>query len=130
MFESSAPKPDLEAFDAAHQLKPEELADELRRHLGVRLVAFVAGVKETRAVHEWASGSRSMNEGALRRLRVAYHVLRLITLRDSDQVAQAWFQGLNPKLGDRSPARLLRDGDLEEVGPEVLKAARAFAAVG
>jgi hypothetical protein len=37
---------------------------------------------------------------------------------------------LNPKLRDRSPARLLRDGDLEEVGPEILAAARAFSAVG
>jgi hypothetical protein len=41
-------------------------------------------------------------------------------------VAQAWFQGLNPQLGDRSPARLLREGDLAEVGPEIVAAARAF----
>jgi len=32
-------------------------------------------------------------------------------------VVQAWFQGLNPQLEDRSPARLLREGDLDEVGP-------------
>jgi hypothetical protein len=54
----------------------------------------------------------------------------VITARDSKEVAQAWFQGLNPLLDDRSPARLLRDGDLEEVGPQVLTAARQFAAVG
>jgi hypothetical protein len=41
-------------------------------------------------------------------------------------VVQAWFQGLNPHLDDRSPARLLREGDLAEVGPMVLAAARAF----
>jgi hypothetical protein len=41
-------------------------------------------------------------------------------------VARAWFQGLNPQLGDRSPARLLREGDLDEVGPEVIGAERAF----
>lgn len=129
MFESSVPKPDLAAFEAAYSMKPEEVAYELRHHLGARLVAFLAGVKETRAVHEWADQGRTMHSASEQRLRLAYHVYRLITLRDNDQVAQAWFQGLNPKLGDRSPARLLRDGDLEEVGPDVLKAARAFAAI-
>jgi hypothetical protein len=45
---------------------------------------------------------------------------------DSPGVAQAWFQGLNPQLHDRSPARLLREGELDEVGPQVVAAARAF----
>jgi hypothetical protein len=39
-------------------------------------------------------------------------------------------QGLNPQLDDWSPARLLREGDIDEVGPLVLAAARAFAASG
>ena len=47
-----------------------------------------------------------------------------------EAIAQAWFQGLNPQLGDRSPLRLLREGDLDEVGPEVIGAARAFLAGG
>ncbi|MGH9041021.1 MAG: hypothetical protein ACRDZ3_12400 [Acidimicrobiia bacterium] len=131
MVKSSPAKPDLAAYETVTRLKPEELVDELRRRLGVRLVALIAGVKETRAVHEWAAGSRDIRNGdALERLRLAYRALYLITTRDSDQVAQAWFQGLNPKLGDRSPARLLRDGVVDEVGPDVLAAARAFAAVG
>ena len=45
-------------------------------------------------------------------------------------MAQAWFTGLNPKLDDVSPSRLIRDGDLDEVGPRLLAAARAFAATG
>ena len=45
-------------------------------------------------------------------------------------MTQAWFQGLNPQLEDRSPARLLREGDLDAVGPEVIGAARAFLADG
>ena len=55
---------------------------------------------------------------------------RLIGQRDSHEVAQAWFQGLNPQLDDRSPARLLREGDLDEVGPEIVAAARAFVVGG
>jgi hypothetical protein len=54
----------------------------------------------------------------------------MLAERDTAEVVQAWFQGLNPQLDDRSPARLLREGDLDEVGPLVLSAARAFAATG
>ena len=45
---------------------------------------------------------------------------------ESPEIAQAWFQGLNPQLNDRSPARMLREGELDEVGPGVIAAARAF----
>ena len=34
--------------------------------------------------------------------------------------------GLNPQLNDWSPARLLREGELDEVGPEIIAAARGF----
>lgn len=50
--------------------------------------------------------------------------------QDGPRVVQAWFTGLNPQLEDRSPARLLREGNLDEVGPPVLGAARAFLAGG
>jgi len=43
---------------------------------------------------------------------------------------QAWLTGLNPELDDRVPLRLLREGDLEKVGPELLGAVRAFVAGG
>ena len=39
---------------------------------------------------------------------------------------RTWFQGLNPELDDRSPARLLREEGLDEVGPQILAAARGF----
>ena len=38
--------------------------------------------------------------------------------------------GVNPELGDRVPLRLLREGDLNVIGPEVMAAARAFIAGG
>jgi hypothetical protein len=38
--------------------------------------------------------------------------------------------GVNPELGDRVPLRLMREGDLHVVGPEVVRAARAFLAGG
>ncbi|MGE3795300.1 MAG: hypothetical protein AB7I38_15410 [Dehalococcoidia bacterium] len=103
---------------------------ELSRILGLKLTAYVGNVKETRAVSEWASASREPSAGVQRRLRLALQVADAIARVDGDGVARAWFQGLNPQLGDRSPARLLREGDLDEVGPEVVGAARAFLAGG
>ena len=124
-------KPDLDAYNNAMSMTTAQLVTALRDLLGAKLVAYLGRVKETRAVRQWAEGTRSIaNPADVDRLRVAYRAAAVITARDSKQVAQAWFQGLNPLLDDRSPARVLRDGDLEEVGPQVLTAARQFAAVG
>jgi hypothetical protein len=75
-------------------------------------------------------GSREPSAGVQRRLRLALQVADAIARVDGNEVSRAWFQGLNPQLSDRSPARLLREGDLDEVGPEVVGAARAFLAGG
>jgi hypothetical protein len=45
---------------------------------------------------------------------------------DDQRVAQAWFQGINPRLQDESPARAIRDGDTIAVGPTILAAARSL----
>lgn len=102
------------------------VAKELTGLLGLRLVAYLGGVSETRAVREWIDASRSMRSPTARRLRLALQVGLMIARSDSPRVAQAWFQGLNPQLGDVSPARLLREGDLDRIGPQVIEAARAF----
>lgn len=120
------PRPDLEAHDHAVRADFETVATELREVLGARLVAYLGSVKETRAVHQWADDGRQPSELTQRRLRVALQVATMVSASDGREVAQAWFQGLNPQLDDRSPARLLREGDLDEVGPLVVSAARAF----
>lgn len=122
-------RPDL-AYVNAVRIQPAQLVAELRDLLGARLVAYLGGVKETRAVRQWAEGTRRVSAGDLRRLRLAYQAARLLAERDTPAVVQAWFQGLNPALEDRSPARVLREGDIDDVGPAVLAAARQFAAVG
>jgi hypothetical protein len=102
----------------------------LREILGAKLVAYLGSVKETRAVRQWADGEREPAAEVVTRLRIAYHAAALLREKDSAAVVQAWFQGMNPRLDDVAPARLLREGDLEQVGPAVLAAARAFAAQG
>ena len=107
-----------------------DVAGELRELLGARLAAYLGGVSETRAVRQWAEGDRAPGEQTQQRLRVGLQVALMLNQSDGPEVTQAWFQGLNPQLDDRSPARLLREGDVDEVGPLVLAAARAFAVNG
>lgn len=127
----TAPRPDLEAFDYATRAPFHFVVKELIDILGAKLVAYMAGVSETRAVHDYAAQARTPKDPVVPdRLRLALRVAHLISRRDSKEVAQAWFMGLNPQLGDRSAARLLREGDLAEVGPEIIAAARAFAVGG
>lgn len=128
MSAAAAPqRPGLRAHAQATRLDTAVLVKALRDLLGAKLVAYLGGVHETRAVRQWAEGSRTIQDRTdERRLRLAYQVASLIAEHDGDQVAQTWFRGLNPQLDDRSPARLLREGDLDEVGPVVLAAARSF----
>lgn len=124
-------RPDLDAYNAALTMTTAELVVAVRDLLGARLVAYLGNARETTTVRQWAEGSRPIADAAdADRLRVAYRAARMITARDSKAVAQAWFQGLNPLLDDVAPARLLREGDLDVVGAQVLSAARQFAAVG
>jgi hypothetical protein len=120
-------RPELQAHEHAMRVPFATAAKELRELLTPRLVAYIGGVREARAVHQWADGTREAKSGEVEdRLRFALQVALLLNEHDAPSVVQAWFQGLNPHLEDRSPARLLREGDLDEVGPLVLAAARAF----
>ena len=130
MAATSVSRPDYEAHVLATRSTFPEVAREAREILGAKLCAYLGSVKETRAVNQWADGSRKPNAEVQRRLRTALQAAAPIADADSAAVAQAWFQGLNPQLGDRSPLRLLREGDIDEVGPEVIGAARAFLADG
>jgi hypothetical protein len=118
---------ELVAHERAMRMSFRRAVEELRALLTPRLVAYLGRVRETRAVHQWADGTREVKSSDVeQRLRFALQVALVLREHDDPSVVQAWFLGINPHLDDRSPARLLRDGDLDEVGPLVLAAARAF----
>lgn len=123
-------RPDLAAHEDAMRLDFPVLVKELKELLGPKLVAYVAGVRETRTVREWAEGAKVKSTEVEPRLRMTYRVARLIADHDGPSITQSWFQGLNPQLEECSPARLLREEDLDESGPKVLAAARAFVVGG
>jgi hypothetical protein len=105
------------------------LVSRLADSIGRKLIAYVAGVKDVRAVERWMAGAQPYGDTEPR-LRLTFQVVRTLLEHDSREVVQAWLMGVNPELGDRVPLRLLREGDLTVVAPEVLAAARAFIAGG
>lgn len=108
------------------QLSDPELVYELREILGFQLVADIGPVRETRAVRQWVDGERKPSAATMARLRSAYLVAAILNQHRSSSVVQSFFSGLNPDLGDSTPAVLLRDGPLEKTGPAVMSAARSF----
>jgi hypothetical protein len=123
------PRPDLLAYREATTLDFPKLVTELTGILGKKLTAYIASVKDARAVDRWIAGSEAY-KGVEDRLRLAYRLAKMIADQEGSRVVQAWFTGLNPELNDRVPLRLLREENLEKAGPELLGAARAFLAGG
>lgn len=130
MTDITTARGDLRAYRESVSLETPEIVARLRDLLGATLVAYLGEVKETRAVAQWAAGDRTPSNTVVTRLRTAYHAAALLREKDTAGVVQAWFQGLNPQLGDVAPARALREQDLATIGPAVIAAARAFAAEG
>lgn len=98
---------------------------ELTGLLGRRVVAYIAHLDKTSALRPWFV-SEKPPPVVEQKFRFALRIALMIEEHDDVHVVQAWFQGSNPQLLDRAPAQLLRDGDLDEVGPQILDAARAF----
>ena len=122
-------RPDLVAHRRAASSEWPVLVRELAGILGKKLTAYIAGVKDVRTVERWMGGAEPTRD-IEPRLRFAFRVASTLRERDEPAIVQAWFTGLNRELNDCVPVRLLRDGDLDEVGPQVLRAARAFVAGG
>src|SRR3974377_2125598 len=111
-------RPDLLAYREATTVEFPKLVQELTAILGKKLTAYIASVKDTRAVERWMAGSEAY-KGAEERLRLAFRLAKMIGDQDGPRVVQAWFTGLNPELNDRAPIRMLREEDIEIVGPEI-----------
>jgi len=131
MAASTLARPDLAAHRRSIQASFSEIVTDLAGILGKKLTAYIGGVKDTRVVERWSQGNVELPyRDADRRIRLAFQIAKTLSEHDSTSVVQAWFMGLNPELQDRSPVRLLREGDIDKVGPDLLNAMRAFLAGG
>ena len=122
-----SPHPDLAAEREAQSLAWPELVKRLTEIAGRRLTAYIVGVNDAGALDQWINGTVPYGE-VEQRIRFTYQVVRTLSRHDAPKIVQAWLTGVNPELGDRVPLRVLRDGDLNTVAPEVLGAARSFTA--
>lgn len=129
MATTTQSRPGLQAYRESLSLAFPDLVTSLTNSIGRKLTAYVAGVKDVRALDRWMEGKEPYGT-AEPRLRLTFQVVRTLLDHDPPNVVQAWLTGVNPELGDRVPLRLLREGDLEVIAPEVLAAARAFISGG
>jgi hypothetical protein len=128
MSTTSSARPGLRAHVDSTRLPFQDLVSRVTAIIGRKLTAYIAGV-DVRTVDRWEKGSNPYGD-AEARLRFTYQVIVPLADHDNAAVVQAWLTGLNPELKDRTPIRLLREQDLEVVGPELLGAVRAFIAGG
>ncbi|HEY5134403.1 MAG TPA: hypothetical protein VIJ41_01320 [Candidatus Nanopelagicales bacterium] len=121
--------PTARTTDAAHRdtlrIDPQEIARILKRHLGAKLLALLAGV-ETRTVNRWAASQDRPRDEHAARLRIAYQAFLIMEPVEAAPTIRAWFMGMNPQLDDVSPAEAVAEDQFREV----LSAARAFVAGG
>lgn len=127
---ASDQRPGLRAYEESIGLEFPVLVGRLRELLGVRLVAYIGGVKSARMVSAWAEGTGEPGERDRERLRHAYHAAALLRERYDAMTVQSWFKGMNPSLADQAPAQLLREGEPFEVARDVIAAAKSFAYIG
>ena len=101
----------MKAHVDSTRLSFQELVIELTKIIGRKLSAYIASVDDTRSVDRWIQGQGAYGD-VERRLRFTYQVVIPLADHDSPSVVQSWLTGINPELGDRTPIRLLREGDL------------------
>lgn len=71
----------------------------------------------------WADGISAPEPTSEERLRIAAEALEILSASVDPVTIGTWFQGMNPLLGDKSPARSIRNMGLGGA-KDVLVAAR------
>jgi hypothetical protein len=123
-MEAGKPEEWIQAEIEALELPIQDVVARLRSTIGVRLVAYMGGTGTTSYVTAWADERDLPRPDARRRLRAALHAMGILQQRWDPITIQSWFKGMNPVLGDNSPARVIREGRPED-DREVIVAAKA-----
>ena len=116
---------DGDAYQQATSSAFPQVVEKLVSIIGRRLTAYIAAVKDARALDRWIAGTCPQDDVEVR-LRLAYRIAILLAGADSPAVVKAWLLGLNPELEESVPIQLLREGDIAVEGKRVLGAATAF----
>lgn len=98
-----------------------ETAARLVDNLGPTLVCAMLGRRDRDLVGDPATWE--FPDDQMAKLDHAATAWRLVEVADGPDVARVWFTGSNPRLGDRPPVALIREGR----GADVVAAAEALA---
>jgi hypothetical protein len=106
-----------------------EVVTQLSEMIGPKFVAYTTSVTEPYVIQDWISGKTIPPRDAEDRLRLTYQVSKIVYDRFHDRdTLQAWLQGKNPDLNDRSAAVMIRIAeDPSKLEFELISAAHTFA---
>ncbi len=111
--------------DLALSLPAREVVGRLVEFLGLRTVAVIAGVSQTRTVRHWTEGTQP-STGVEDGLRLALQAALIVREQVAPETVRAWFAGANRRLDDRAPALVIRERPDGAMRGRLLSAARAF----
>lgn len=122
------PTIDVELVDRdTSRLGIAAIAAYLQEHLGQKLTAYIAGIKDPKMVGKWIREDVEPHDTVKARLREGYKAVRMIVEAYGGETAKAWMIGSNTRLDDQAPAMLLRNASSWEQCLFIAPAARAFA---
>ncbi len=107
-------------------IETADMAGYLQEHLGQKLTAYLAGLKDVKSVGQWAQARSEPPAITRERLRAAFHATSLFLITYGDREAQGWFFGANSSLDDRAPAAVLREAETPAEMALIAPLARAF----
>lgn len=116
----------LEIEREAIMLDISQIASYLQDALGQKVVAYLAGLSDTKMVRAWVRGASRPHPMTERRLRYAYHAARLLDDAYGKELAQTWFFGTNHFLDYHAPAYVLRHAQTPEEAQDIVPAAGSF----
>src|SRR6202166_2819238 len=89
----SPSRPDLAAHREATSLPFSKLVQDVVAVIGRKLTAYIAGVKDVRALDRWIDGTAPY-KSAEERLRFAFRVIKTLENHDHASVVQACVTGV------------------------------------
>ena len=113
------------AHSQASRNSVPDIAAYVQSVLGPSLTTVTLGIRDVKAVGQWAKGLRQPRPAQEHLLREIFQVVNYLAAVEKNDVIRAWFAGMNPDLDDRSPALTMRDDP-----QAVIKAADAFVHTG
>ena len=130
LSDAQTAKPDLVALRQASLTPAPQVVAQLVETLGPRLVAYIAGVKDSRTLVNWQDKGEVPYIPARRLQTVLAAVLTLRQHTTDPQELAAWFTWMTDALDDASPAGYLRGAEDDEAveirSRAVLAAARSY----